>query len=92
MTEYVYDMSDSERDALTARFLDTKRLGCNRFACFAMEGTDPFANIARQVEREVFEASWGNDAAMMKREYGPYARAACSSWWSTPARGFPPAP
>lgn len=72
MTEYVYDMSDSERDALTARFLDTKRLGCNRFACFAMEGTDPFANIARQVEREVFEASWGNDAAMMKREYGPY--------------------
>ncbi|MEU0496102.1 hypothetical protein [Mycobacterium sp. NPDC006124] len=72
MTEYVYDMSEIERDALTARFLDTKRLGCSRFACFAIEGTDPFANIARQVEREVFEESWGNDAAMMKREYGPY--------------------
>jgi hypothetical protein len=70
--DYVYDMSDPERDALTEEFLSTKKLGCNRFACFALEGDDPFANIARQVEREVFEDSWGNDAAMMKREYGPY--------------------
>ena len=72
MTEYVYDMSDPERDELTARFLSTKKLGCTRFACFAVESTDPFANIARQLEREVFQDSWGNDAATMKREYGPY--------------------
>jgi hypothetical protein len=72
VTDYVYDMSDPERDALTEHFLSTKKLGCNRFACFALEGTDPFANIARQIEREVFEDSWGNDSAMMKREYGPY--------------------
>jgi len=72
VTEYVYDMSDPERDALTEHFLSTKKLGCNRFACFALEGTDPFANIARQLEREVFEASWGNDSATMKQEYGPY--------------------
>lgn len=72
MTEYVYDMSDPERDALTEHFLSTKRLGCGRFACFAIEGTDPFANIARQLEREVFEASWGNDSVTMKQEYGPY--------------------
>ena len=72
MTEYVYDMSDPERDALTEHFLSTKRVGCNRFACFALEGMDPFANIARQLEREVFEASWGNDSATMKQEYGPY--------------------
>jgi hypothetical protein len=70
--DYVYDMSDHERDALTARFLSTKKLGCNRFACFAIEGDDPFANIARQVEREVFEDSWGNDAQTMAQEYGPY--------------------
>lgn len=75
MTDYVYDMPDSERDALTQQFLATKKLGCNRFACFAIEGTDPFANIARQVEREVFEDSWGNDAATMKKEYGPYDEA-----------------
>ncbi|MDX1891464.1 hypothetical protein [Mycolicibacterium sp. 050158] len=72
MTEYVYDLSDPERDALTEQFLGTKKLGCNRFACFTIEGDDPFANIARQVEREVFEDSWGNDSATMKREYGPY--------------------
>jgi len=72
VTEYVYDMSDPERDALTEHFLRTKRLGCSRFACFALEGTDPFANIARQLEREVFEDSWGNDSATMQREYGPY--------------------
>lgn len=72
MTDYVYDLSDLERNALTAQFLSTKRLGCNRFACFALESTDPFANIARQLEREVFEDAWGNDPATMKREYGPY--------------------
>jgi hypothetical protein len=75
VTDYVYDMTDPERDALTKQFLRTKRLGCNRFACFSIEGTDPFANIARQVEREVFEESWGNDAATMKKEYGPYDEA-----------------
>lgn len=72
MTNYVYDLSDQECKALTEHFLDTKRLGCSRFACFTLEGTDPFANIARQVEREVFEDSWGNDSATMQREFGPY--------------------
>jgi hypothetical protein len=72
VTEYVYDMSDAERDALTEQFLATKKLGCARFACFKLEGPDRFANIARQVERAVFEDSWGNDAATMKKEYGPY--------------------
>ncbi len=43
MTEYVYDMSDPERDALTEHFLSTKKLGCSRFACFAVESTDVFA-------------------------------------------------
>ena len=72
VTDYVYDMSDSERDALTEQFLATKRPDSGRFACFTLEGTDPFANIARQVERAVFEDSWGNDATLMKKEWGPY--------------------
>ena len=72
MTDYVYDLSDAERDALTEEFLSTKRVGCSRFACFAIESTDPFANIARQLEREVFEQSWGNDSVTMKNEFGPY--------------------
>jgi hypothetical protein len=72
VTDYVYDMSDVERNELTQQFLGTKELGCARFACFTLEGTDRYANIARQVERAVFEDSWGNDAITMKAEYGPY--------------------
>ncbi len=72
MTDYVYDLSDPERNSLTEQFLSTKKQACGRFACFALEGADPFANIARQVEREVFEESWGNDSVTMKAEYGPY--------------------
>ncbi len=91
MTEYVYDMSDCDRNQLTEQFLSTKRVGCGRFACFTLEGTDPFANIARQVERAVFQDSWGNDAATMKKEYAPTTRAASSSWWWTPRRMCLPA-
>jgi hypothetical protein len=70
---YAYDLSDAERNALTREFLGARAIFVrDRFACFQIEGTDPFANIARQVEREVFEDSWGNDSVTMKTEYGPY--------------------
>jgi hypothetical protein len=72
VTGYVYDLSDPERNSLTEQFLGTKKQGCGRFACFVLEGADPFANIARQVEREVFEQSFGNDPVMLTREYAPY--------------------
>lgn len=71
--QYAYDLSDAERNELTREFLGAKAiLVRDRFACFQIEGTDPFANIARQVEREVFEDTWGNDSVTMKTEYGPY--------------------
>lgn len=70
---YAYDLCDEERDELTREFLSARApFVRDRLACFQIEGTDPFANIARQVEREVFETSWGNNAATMKKEYGPY--------------------
>lgn len=68
-----YGLSDSDRDALTREFLGTKEIATgDRFVCFEVDGTDPHADIARQLEREVFQDSWGNDAATMKQEYGPY--------------------
>ncbi|MCW2689088.1 MAG: hypothetical protein JWR37_3978 [Mycobacterium sp.] len=71
--QYVYDLSEAETNNLTQQFLSTKNVtDADRIKCFKVEGTDPFANIARQVEREVFEDSWGNDSATMKKEYGPY--------------------
>jgi hypothetical protein len=75
--QQVYDLSESETNELTHEFLRTKTIGAttgapDRFVCFEIEGSDPFANIARQIEREVFEETFGNDAAMMTDEYGPY--------------------
>lgn len=68
-----YDLTESETHDLTRQFLSTKLFAVrDRFVCFEVPGGDAFANIARQVEREVFEDSWGNDAATMKDEYGPY--------------------
>jgi hypothetical protein len=71
--QYVYDLCDAERNELTRDFLCARAVFVRqRFACFQIEGTDRFANIARQVEREVFEDAWGNDSVTMKSEYGPY--------------------
>jgi hypothetical protein len=33
---------------------------------------EPLAAVARAVEREVFEPTFGNDADTMAAEYGPY--------------------
>lgn len=70
---HVYDLSESETNRLTHQFLRTRAVDTHdQFACFEIEGSDPFANIPRQVEREVFEESFGNDPVCMTDEYGPY--------------------
>lgn len=76
----VYDLSDAQTNALTREFLGTEAVSLtpttsssdDRFVCFEIDGNDPFANIGRQVEREVFEAAFGNDPVIMASEYGPY--------------------
>lgn len=68
-----YNLSDFQRDELTREFLSTKTYSTrDRFACFEIEGGEPFSNIARQMEREVFQESFGNDAVMLAAEYKPY--------------------
>ncbi|GAA2706225.1 hypothetical protein [Actinoplanes palleronii] len=44
----------------------------NRFVATAVKPNDPLADVARTVERMVFEASFGLDEATMIAEYGPY--------------------
>ncbi|MEV6344211.1 hypothetical protein [Actinoplanes sp. NPDC051851] len=44
----------------------------NRFVALAIGPTDPMADVARTVERIVFEASFELDEATMLKEYGPY--------------------
>lgn len=46
-----------------------------RFVALAVGPSDPLAGVARTVERQVFEQSFGNDAAEMAAEYGPYEEA-----------------
>jgi hypothetical protein len=70
---HVYNLTAPETNELTHTFLRAKSLPAGeRFVCFELDGNDRFANIARQVEREVFQDSWGNGPATMKKEYGPY--------------------
>lgn len=71
--KYIYNLSDCETHELTEEFLSTKTVAVpGRLLCFEIEGSDPFSNIARQVEREVFEERFGNDPVMLTREYWPY--------------------
>jgi hypothetical protein len=75
--QYVYDLPESATGKLTHEFLSTKTIATpespsDRFRCFEIEGSDPFANIARQVERATFEDAFGNDPVCMTNEYGPY--------------------
>ncbi|MEV4704249.1 hypothetical protein [Actinoplanes sp. NPDC049316] len=45
-----------------------------RFLAVFVPDGDPLADVARHVERTVFEAAFGNDEAVMTAEYAPYER------------------
>jgi hypothetical protein len=44
----------------------------HRFVCYPIAGGSPFADLGRTAELTVFEDAFGNDRALMEREYGPY--------------------
>ncbi|MBU2669772.1 GNAT family N-acetyltransferase [Actinoplanes bogorensis] len=64
-----YDLSPAEiaRRCVVALAAHSTR---GRFTALAVGPDDPMADVARTVERQVFEAAFGNDAATMAREYG----------------------
>lgn len=43
-----------------------------RYVCHVVGPDDPLADVAREIEVRVFEEAFGNDAAVMAAEYGPY--------------------
>lgn len=73
-----YDLSPDEMLERTAQLLlEREPVGNDRFVCYMLDGRDkkdgPFLDIARSIEREVFERHFeGNDAEGMIREYSPY--------------------
>jgi len=68
-----YQLPESEIRALGAAALDKYRSN-GPFVALAVRTDDPLADVARTVERQVFEESFGNDAAAMTAEYGPYEK------------------
>ena len=76
--EYRYDMSEDELRFMTAALLQEKRAEqpdgefAAQHICVEVHGSSQYSNIGRQIEREVFEESFGNDSSEMANEYGPY--------------------
>jgi hypothetical protein len=68
-----YELRESEIRALGAGALDAYP-SRGPFVARAVRTDDPLADVARTVERQVFEASFGNDASTMAAEYGPYEK------------------
>jgi hypothetical protein len=79
-TEFVasYDLSADEVAALTGELLASlagtwpERY---RYVGIELSGGSRFSNIARHIERVVFDDCFGNDSAQMMAEYGPYEAA-----------------
>lgn len=72
-----YRRSDADLHELTLDLIATHESYNNeRFVCYYVSGDSPHSDIARTLERRVFEEAFeGNDAAFMKQEYGPYEEA-----------------
>ncbi len=73
-----YDLSEDEVATLTAELLASLAGAWPdryRYVGIELPGQSRFSNIARHIERVVFEDCFGNDAAEMTAEYGPYEAA-----------------
>jgi hypothetical protein len=68
-----YQLRESELRVLGAGAADAYP-SSGPFVALAVRGDDPLADVARTVERQVFEETFGNDAATMTAEYGPYEK------------------
>jgi hypothetical protein len=68
-----YELRESEIRALGAGALDAYPSG-GSFVALAVRTDDPLADVARTVERQVFEESFGNDATTMTAEYAAYEK------------------
>jgi hypothetical protein len=70
-----YDLDDTRMRQLTTAFLAAHPRPAGRFVVAVVGPDTPLADVGRTLERRVFEESFGNDAAVMTAEYGPYEAA-----------------
>ena len=66
-----YDLDAAAVRRITAGFL-AAHPGRGRFVTAVAGPDSDLAAVGRSLEREVFEETFGNDAAVMAAEYGPY--------------------
>ncbi|MGC4989849.1 hypothetical protein [Nocardia salmonicida] len=78
MTTPRYYLEPAAIAQLTSELLAADHGRSQRIRCYRLDGADPHADLARNLEREVFDAAFGNTAQAMTREYGPYDNAAAS--------------
>jgi hypothetical protein len=71
-TTSLYELTDREVERITVEFLATHPDPTGRFVSVVAGPQHPLAGVARTVERQIFEEAFGNDAAVMAAEYGPY--------------------
>lgn len=68
-----YDLSAEQMRASVRHLLREREPHTDdRVVCYRLERGTEYENVARTVEREVFEKFFGNDAEEMAEEYGPY--------------------
>jgi hypothetical protein len=67
-----YDLDETTQRRLTAAALTTYRDRPGRFLALAVSPGSPLADVARTVERMVFEETFRMDAAVMTTEYRRY--------------------
>lgn len=71
--ESPYDLSPEVLRQKTAELLyERPPQGNAPEVYYKLEGADPYADIARTVERQVFEDAFGNTTDKMEGAYGPY--------------------
>lgn len=71
--ESPYDLSPEVLRQKTAELLyERPPQGNAPEVYYKLEGIDPYADIARTIERQVFEDAFGNTTDTMERAYGPY--------------------
>ncbi|KAK8099460.1 uncharacterized protein PG998_012701 [Apiospora kogelbergensis] len=68
-----YTLSDVDLDRLSRRLLAEQPPKVrDALIVYRLDGTDELSNLARHIEREVFEESFGNDDGQMHQIYGLY--------------------
>ena len=77
-----YDLHPEQTEHITTEFLRRETAGMRgRYVCIEVADGEEMSNVARGVEREVFEDTFENDASVMEEIYGSYDQEGISTFF-----------